>query len=112
MALPSPFWLQDALNKLARVVPFVSTILAFFAWAYSIVEVLIVGVLNLIKNQIASLDLSMLGGANFAEWAWIGYVNALFPLSEAIGILGAYYTAWMSIIILRWIKSFVPTMAN
>lgn len=82
------------------------------AWGYNIVEMLIVGSLNAIYNQIISLDLSAMASADFAGWVYIGYVNAIFPLSECVALLGAFYTAWLTVILIRWVKSFIPTMSN
>jgi hypothetical protein len=112
MALPTIFWFTKIGEYSARIIPFVATFLGFMAWCYNIVEILIVGSLNAIYNAIASLDISALGGADFAAWTYIGFVNAIFPLSEALAMLGAFYIAWISIIVLRWVKSFIPTMAN
>jgi hypothetical protein len=112
MALPTIYWFSKIIEYVARVVPVVASVLAFFAWAYNIAEMLVIGSLNAIINQIASLDISQLGSADFSAWIWIGYVNALFPLGESIALLGAYYTAWMVVILVRWVKSFIPTMSN
>lgn len=38
--------------------------------------------------------------------------NAIYPLSETITIFSSLYVFWGVVILLRWIKSFVPTIAN
>lgn len=112
MALPTLFWFTKIGDYAARVVPFVATALAFVAWAYNIVEVLIVGTFNAIASKIASLDTSFLTSADFSAFQWVTTLNAVFPLSESLGLLGALFTYKMVIIAIRWLKSFIPTVAN
>lgn len=59
-----------------------------------------------------NLNVQNIESANFNSIEMISYVNGVFPLSEFIAMLTVYSTAWVLIIAIRWIKSFIPTIAN
>lgn len=48
--------------------------------------------------------------AGIAEIA--GVANALFPMTETITIFSSLYVLWGVVLLVRWIKSFVPTLAG
>lgn len=112
MAKPSIYWLQKAAEILGKIAPIAGTILGFIAWLYNLIEVVIIGTIDFITAKLAEIDTSAFSNANFASLQWIGYLNAVFPLSEYLAILSAYYIAWGVVVLIRWIKSFVPTVAN
>lgn len=43
---------------------------------------------------------------------YVGLVNHLFPLSEAVAMLTTYFSLYVLLLTVRWIKSFIPTLAN
>ncbi|HET6406449.1 MAG TPA: hypothetical protein VFG14_01100 [Chthoniobacteraceae bacterium] len=112
MAKPSIYWLQKAAETLGKISPIAGTILGFIAWTYNIIEIVIIGTIDFIADKLTALDVSAFSNANFASLQWIGYLNAVFPLSEYLAILSAYYVAWGVVVLIRWVKSFVPTMGN
>jgi hypothetical protein len=112
MALPTIFWFREVRDFVAKIVPFVASALAFIAWAYNIVAVMIVAAINAIYDGIASLDTSFVSGGNFGGLEWIGYVNAVIPLDAWLALMSALMVFKIAIVTLRWIKSFIPTMAN
>lgn len=112
MALPTLYWFTKIGDYVARVVPFVASVLAFFAWAYNIVAVLIVAGINAIYEGVMSLDTSFASGASFGGLEWIGYVNAVIPLDAWLALLSALMVFKIAVVGLRWVKSFIPTMAN
>lgn len=112
MAKPSIYWLQMAAQTLAKIVPGVATLLGFIAWLYNIVEIVLVSGIDYLTQKLAEIDTSSFSDANFNSLQWIGYLNAVFPLSEYLGILSAYFTAWGCVVLVRWVKSFFPTIAN
>ena len=42
----------------------------------------------------------------------LALANAVFPLSYAITVFSSLYLLWGIVLLVRWIKSFVPTIAN
>lgn len=58
------------------------------------------------------MDMNQISHASFAGLDMISYVNGVFPLSEMIGCVTVYTTAWIILITIRWCKSFIPTIAN
>ncbi len=112
MALPTIYWFSKVREVLEKVFPFVTSGLALLAWWYNIVAVALVGALHWIRNALNALDLSAFAPADFSAWPYIGVINAIFPLTESLALLGAYFTVWIAVIVVRWVKSFIPTLAN
>jgi hypothetical protein len=112
MATPTIYWYSKLAEYAAKIIPFVASALAFWAWFYNIVAVLIVGSLNKIFNYLAAIDLSNYGNVDFSTWYYIGILNAVFPLTETFAMLSGYFVFWGALITLRWVKSFIPTIAN
>ena len=112
ISLPPLYWYKELSKYAARLWPLVSTALAFTAWMYNLVWILIVGAYTKINALLASVDLANFGNADFSQWQYIGIVNAIFPLTESLALLSFYYTLWGLVIAIRWIKSFIPTVAN
>jgi hypothetical protein len=84
----------------------------FIAWITGGIPALVTSVMQRIGEAIAAVTFNELGSVDFSALEYIGYVNALIPLTEFIYLCGIYVTAWVSIISIRWVKSFVPTIAN
>jgi hypothetical protein len=112
MALPSHWWLNQAGQHLRWFGPLAGGAISFILFITNIFTILIWGALDAIKTALEALDTTAFAGASFTIITGIGYVNAIFPLSEILIVLSAYYTAWIIVISVRWIKSFIPTVAN
>ena len=100
------------LNHLGRFSAAWAMFCGFLAWILGVIDALVTVVMDQLTALFNSFSTSGLGNVNFATVENIGLVNALFPLSEFITMCGIYVTAWVTVIIIRWVKSFVPTMAN
>lgn len=91
---------------------FLAAIVTFVVWITEIIDMAISAVLNQIVEAFNSLDLSAFQSVSLASLEYIGYANAILPVSEFVVLLSLYVTAWLTIIIIRWVKSFIPTVAN
>ena len=60
--------------------------------------------------RITQVDFPVVEVRNISEI--LGLANHLFPFSEAIVIYTIIYGVWALVLIVRWVKSFVPTVAN
>lgn len=113
MAQPSLYWLNSAASVLKWISPTAATLIGFVAWLYNLIEVGIISCLELALGKLSDLNTNFMnGGASVTGIEYIGYANAVMPLTEMLGLLSAYYTAWMIIIVFRWIKSLIPTASN
>lgn len=112
MALPSIWYLNKTAGMLRWIAPLAGGALSFILFITNVFTILVFGALDAIATALDSLDTSQFGGASFAVIAGIGYVNAIFPLAEILIVLTAYYTAWLIVIGVRWVKSFIPTVSN
>ena len=89
--------------------------MGFLLWITKIIQTLIVAGFRSIFEMINGIDFNavqQLEPPQVASLELIGFVNALFPLAECMALLSIYYTLWIAIITLRWVKSFIPTIAN
>jgi hypothetical protein len=112
MALPSIYYLNAMGKALRWIAPLAGALVSFTLFVTNVFTILVWGALDAIATALGTLDLSGFGHASFAIIQGIGYINAIFPLGEVLIVLTAYYTAWGTVISVRWIKSFVPTIAN
>ncbi|MBB5349877.1 hypothetical protein HNR46_000098 [Haloferula luteola] len=94
------------------MVPLIGTIFGWFVWVNDLGERIIAGGLNFIIDRLDAIDTTAFSNASFASVAGIGIANAVFPLSEAITMWSALFTAMLAIIVIRWVKSFIPTVSN
>lgn len=112
----SLFWplvfFGKVLNHLGRFSRGWLILTTFLLWFFGVIEKCVKTVIEQIGVLIESLSFDQMGNADFTIIDGIGYVNAVFPLTEFIGYVTIYATAWLIVIIVRWIKSFVPTVAN
>jgi hypothetical protein len=90
----------------------IAALVAFFLWITDVITNTIVAVLEQIAALIISLDVSSFQDVSLASIEYIGYINAFFPVSEFVVLVTLYTVAWVTVILIRWIKSFVPTVAN
>lgn len=105
-------YFKKILDHLAKNTGAVTIITTFIAWLTGTIPALITSAVTSITNALASFNIEAFSNSNFAGLDFIGYVNAVFPLSEFVYLCGIYVTAWVVIIGLRWLKSFVPTIGN
>lgn len=96
---------------------FIAPIFAFILWIVGLFESLVSSVMDscalLIDEITGAMD--SFGGADLSAsngMQVMSLVNTLFPLTEVLVLLGIYYSTWGLIIIIRWVKSFIPTLAN
>lgn len=73
-------------------------------------------VLNTAIDSVMSLfdtiDTSVFDHCDFSTIEMISTVNSIFPVDEFITFAYAYFTAWVILLVIRWIKSVIPTVAN
>ena len=112
MPLPSLSWIAKIGEAAIRFCFMSSPLVACVALMFKVGDSMVAAVLNYALAQINALDTSAFSNAAFASVAGISYANAVFPLSEAISIWTALGTACGIVIVIRWIKSFVPTVSN
>lgn len=100
------------LNHLGRYSRGWAIFCAFCAWLVGAIDSLVGAAVAQVTSLFASFSTTGMGSVDFAGLEYIGHVNAIIPLDHFAVILGIYVTAWITVIIIRWIKSFVPTIAN
>ncbi|MEO5713928.1 MAG: hypothetical protein ABIT37_10620 [Luteolibacter sp.] len=89
-----------------------AVLLAIILWAAGVIQHCISDVVSSFAGMIASINTTAFRNVSFSSVEYVGYVNAFIPVSEFIGLFTIYLTIWGTVILLRWIKSFVPTLAN
>lgn len=112
MSLPSLEWLSRVGESALKAIPFFGGAVGVMTWTLDVGEKLLAGGLNYAIDKVSAIDTSAFGNATFTAVGAIGFGNAVFPLSEFITIWTAVFTAAGSVLVIRWIKSFIPTMAN
>ena len=95
-----------------KAIPLFGSALGVLSLVLSIGEHVVSAGLNFAVNQVSALDTSAFSNAAFALVAGIGYANAVFPLSEFVNIWTSVFTAAGIVLVIRWVKSFIPTVAN
>lgn len=114
MALDTGFlyWLSRIGQMLVSWGKVIAAVFAFVMWVFGLIDKIIGEGLTMIMDKLEAIDVNALQGANFAVLNNIGYVNAVMPLSEMVAIMAIYMTAWVVVVVVRWIKSFIPTIGN
>jgi hypothetical protein len=105
-------WLSSVGRNIASFVPAFGTLMGFVAYIYELGETVLVGGLNFLSDRVSAIDTSAFANASFAAVVGIGYGNAVFPLTEMVSIWTALGTACLTVVIIRWVKSFIPTVSN
>lgn len=106
------YWLSRMMDALVSVSKALGVLVAFLLWVGLILEKVVAAGLQQIIGRLNSVQLSEVRNVTLASMEWIGYVNAIIPLSEMIALLIAFFTACLTVVTIRWIKSFIPTVAN
>lgn len=86
--------------------------------------VMIVGVISWLSNWLTK-SLTLIGEylveivatqLPAIPWATVTNIlniaNSFFPVTEALAMFSTLYTFWGVVLTVRWVKSFVPTVAN
>jgi hypothetical protein len=111
MIWPQEFFFK-LMRHLAKNSKFIASAFAFCLWVKGLIDQAVIIVISQIKQAIDTLDLAVFSNVNLGGVSMIGVANAILPISEFVTVLGVYLTIWSTVIIIRWIKSFVPTVAN
>ena len=98
------YWLSSA-GKAAAVGGGVSL---FFT---DLVDNTFMGILEWVLGMLDQLDLAEFA-PNRGLIASIETINGIIPLSEFITMFAAYGVAWGIVLLVRWVKSFIPTVSN
>ncbi len=112
MALPSLSWLSRVGESALKAIPFFGSAFGFVVLILDIGERVLVAGINFATSSVNAIDTSAFSNVSFAAITGIAYANAVFPLSEFVSIWTAVFTAAGSVIVIRWVKSFIPTVSN
>jgi len=112
MAMPTVQWLVSVAKIIGKLTPFFGTVVGLVTLVYDLGTIIIVGGLNFLADRLDAIDTSAFSNAGFGLISSIGYFNAVFPLSEAIVVWTALLTAKLAIVVIRWVKSLIPTLSN
>lgn len=103
------------LDYFAKNTKGVAMTLAVLLWLVGIIQNCVISVASTFTDLLGAIDgdsLNSFKGINFSQVPYIGAINAFLPLSEFVGMMTIYCTAWGLVIVFRWVKSLVPTLAN
>ncbi|NWK54251.1 hypothetical protein HW115_01405 [Verrucomicrobiaceae bacterium N1E253] len=99
---------NSVFNKLGITAIF-AAITGFITWITDLVvsgmDQITIWIQQLTEANWPSLDVSGLSEVG-------GIANTIFPITETITIFGSLYALWGIVLLIRWVKSFVPTIAN
>jgi len=112
MPLPSLSWIARVGESALKAIPFFGSAVGFIALIFDIGERVLVGGINFLISSVNSIDTSLFSNAAFGAVSGISYANAVFPLSEFVTIWTSVFTGAAAVLVIRWVKSFVPTVAN
>jgi len=99
----------DLINSVGKAV---GVLVAFVVWAGLLVERVVSATLSEVIDKLSAIKLEQVKATAMAGQEWIGYVNAVVPLSEMLTLLVAYFAACLTVVSIRWLKSFIPTLSN
>lgn len=74
---------------------------ALITWAWSTVFTMI--------QDILLQQLPTLQGQLVVYWT---FINRLVPLSEGVAMSIIIFNVWVSVVVIRWFKSIIPTISN
>lgn len=104
--------LQKIGEWLGKLVTFTGTGVGLVVWIFDLGNRVIGAGLGWISGKLDVVNPDAWDNVSFAGVAFIGYANAVFPLTEAVQIWSSLATACLAISAIRWVKSFIPTIAN
>lgn len=115
----SDFWPVAFFDKILvainRFTKPIAVFLALIIWADGFLQNAVISFFDTFTAVFTSASydgISAPGSVSFGAIEYIGYINAFMPISEFVGLLGVYLTAWTGVIMMRWIKSLIPTISN
>jgi hypothetical protein len=80
---------------------FVVGVIAFTAWA-----------LHEIQSMMDNLDLEQLATPAASMLHYYTFMNRFIPLSEGFAGAVICFDVWLCFVIIRWVKSLIPTLSN
>jgi len=99
-------------NLLGKWAPLLASAGGIMTIVLGFVNNVLVGSLTYIIESLDRIDVSGFTHPTLAGLDMLSTLNCLFPISEFVTFLTAYWVAWGIIVCIRWVKSFVPTVAN
>jgi len=115
MILLALVYLKEIVDFLARSARIIALVFAVFLWFTGFIDTC---VLQFFESMDGLFTTVVVGGlkqssaSNFGILEHVGYINAFVPVSEFVGLTSIYLTAWLTVILIRWTKSIIPTLAN
>ena len=108
------YWdkLSKAFAILGKTASIIASVMAFLALKYAGIFDRAFEAISTYSTGLSTSRISEVQAANFSAIPMVGYVNAMFPLEEFIGLAVLYSSAWIFLILIRWTKSFIPTISN
>lgn len=103
-----------------RTVAIALMLITVFRWVLNTVTYSLNTMLNqineLVSNGGGAVDSLMQGTGNssaaLASLEVAGVINTFVPLEEFMAWSFSVYSFWLAKIVFRWVKSFIPTVAN
>lgn len=115
MIFPLLFFVKVA-QALANNSKYVAIAIAFLLWITNVIDVLITTSIAQTVNAFANLNSQTFGTTggttDLNSIEYIGYANSALPIAEFLVLSTLFVTAWVTVISIRWLKSFIPTVAN
>lgn len=68
--------------------------------------------LQTMAEMLASIDPSQINAGSTTMLQYGVFINRFVPLTEALAGAILLFHLWISVILFRWVKSFVPTVSN
>jgi hypothetical protein len=106
------FFFSKVASSLSKHVKWLAVVTAFITWILGLIEWAVKTVCMQISNALASINVDAFQNVALASLDWISYANAVVPISEFATLFGLFCTAWLTVILVRWVKSFIPTIGN
>jgi hypothetical protein len=106
--------LLNVIFRIGKAIAMISAIIVFILLKSEILFRYPISLLKTYSENLDSLDWSTTYGPNvyLGIIEGIAYVNAIFPVSEFVILYVSYVSGWVVICLIRWVKSFIPTIAN
>jgi len=65
-----------------------------------------------ISESLADIDLQAIKAGSASMLQYGAFINRFIPLTEGAALSILVFNVWLAVTILRWIKSFIPTISN
>lgn len=90
----------------------VSLSVAFLLWVNNVIDNVIAVTVDGVAMGLKLINLDAFANVNLATLPYIGFINGVFPLTEFVQMGTIFVAACVALVVIRWVKSFVPTIAN